>query len=230
MRFALLATLLLAGCFVTDGPNDGDTCANDDDCDSERCRAGTCSGSLCSCRIEDITFSCVNEDPLDSDECRDGWACVPGGTAGRCKLPCDAGCPDLWVCEDDEYCVFDMSQLPLPTVEISPGPTIELVPGESITLRANAMSDNGAIVGYTWDLGDGSDATGESVTHAYDSPGSPEVRVVVEDAIGLISSDIQRVTVCRGPGAACNRVGWGDLCCSGEACRATPDGPRCQGP
>lgn len=72
--------------------------------------------------------------------------------------------------------------------------TIEHVPvaearvlfnGNQVTLDGTASSDlEGAIVSYEWDLGDGSTATGPTVTHTYGA-GRYVVRLRVTDAAGL---------------------------------------------
>ncbi len=228
MRRAVLFVFLLVGCDLSAAPNDGDACTDDGDCDSELCHAGTCGGSLCLCRVDSLISGCVETEPrTDPDDCVEGWHCDPGGSAGRCKLTC-GDCPKLWVCDEDEgYCKYDLGALPPPTVTISPTDIEELVPDEAVTLRAVASSDNGAIVRTEWDLGDGTSASGDTVTHAYASPGSKEVVLLVEDAAGRTASERRRIDVCRGPGAACQRVGWGDLCCAGERCQDGPSGATC---
>ncbi len=57
--------------------------------------------------------------------------------------------------------------------------------GNQVTLDGTASSDlEGAIVAYEWDLGDGSTATGPTVTHTYGT-GRYVVRLRVTDAAGL---------------------------------------------
>jgi hypothetical protein len=54
--------------------------------------------------------------------------------------------------------------------------------GLTVTLDAGGSSDpDGALSGFTWDLGDGSTATGSSVSHTYGEPGTYRVTLTVED-------------------------------------------------
>jgi tape measure domain-containing protein len=57
---------------------------------------------------------------------------------------------------------------------------------DPITMSAAGSSDgDGDALTYAWDLGDGTQATGAQVTHAYAAPGTYTVRVIVTDALGL---------------------------------------------
>lgn len=66
--------------------------------------------------------------------------------------------------------------------------------GETITFNASASYDpDGNIVLYKWDFGDGTNATGEVVTHAYTVPGTVTVTLTIWDEGGLdntISKDV----------------------------------------
>jgi len=57
--------------------------------------------------------------------------------------------------------------------------------GEEVTFDASESSSPGAsITSYEWDFGDGETATGESVTHTYDTADSYEVTLTVTDDNG----------------------------------------------
>jgi PKD repeat protein len=73
-------------------------------------------------------------------------------------------------------------QLPIARFDISPA---HPDPGESVTLDASASADNDGTIGeYRWDLGDGTTATGETVSHTYDTEGNYTVSLTVEDDDG----------------------------------------------
>ncbi|WP_153392843.1 PKD domain-containing protein [Ornithinicoccus halotolerans] len=55
-----------------------------------------------------------------------------------------------------------------------------------VTLDGSGSTDDGSIVEYRWDLGDGSTATGPVVTHAYVTTGRYEVRLTVVDDLGAV--------------------------------------------
>ncbi|NHN49470.1 PKD domain-containing protein [Halostella sp. JP-L12] len=61
--------------------------------------------------------------------------------------------------------------------------------GDTFTADGSDSTDNGEIVSYEWDFGDGANATGQSVTHAYDENGTYEVTLTVTDAAGNADSD-----------------------------------------
>ncbi|HFE32593.1 MAG TPA: PKD domain-containing protein [Gammaproteobacteria bacterium] len=66
-----------------------------------------------------------------------------------------------------------------PTAVIS-APASGLV-GETLTFDGSASSDDGTIVSYTWDFGDGVSASGMATTHAYGSAGTYTVSLAVCD-------------------------------------------------
>ena len=69
-------------------------------------------------------------------------------------------------------------------------------PGSSATFDAADSSDSdGSITGYEWDLGDGTTATGQSVTHTYDAAGEYTVTLTVTDDAGATDSNSTTVTV-----------------------------------
>lgn len=67
-----------------------------------------------------------------------------------------------------------------PDASISYSPTTPIT-GEPVTFVASASSLNGAITGYTWNFGDGSSASGPSVTHTYSRGGTYPVNLTVID-------------------------------------------------
>jgi PKD repeat protein len=68
--------------------------------------------------------------------------------------------------------------------------------GEPVSFGASASSDAyGSIASYEWEFGDGDTATGESATHAYDSPGDYDVTLTVTDDDGATDTVTQTVSV-----------------------------------
>ena len=72
-------------------------------------------------------------------------------------------------------------------------------PGENGTFDAGGASDpDGSITSYEWAFGDGTTATGETVTHSYDASGSYDVTLTVTDDDGATDTTTQTVTVTDG--------------------------------
>jgi PKD repeat protein len=69
-------------------------------------------------------------------------------------------------------------------------------PGSQVTFDASSSTDvDGSIVSYEWALGDGTTATGQSVSHAYDSTGTYTATLTVTDNEGAVSSDVVTIQV-----------------------------------
>jgi glycosidase len=62
------------------------------------------------------------------------------------------------------------------------------VKGVNITFDGSKSTDNGEIVSYAWDFGDGSTGVGKSATHSYSKAGTYTVKLVVTDEEGLTGS------------------------------------------
>jgi plastocyanin len=68
--------------------------------------------------------------------------------------------------------------------------------GRSVSFSAMGSGDpDGSIVGYHWDLGDGTTASGPMVEHTYPAPGSYTVHLIVTDDVGLTDGITLEVTV-----------------------------------
>jgi hypothetical protein len=82
-----------------------------------------------------------------------------------------------------------------------PAPSFTLNPsspavGDEIELDASNSSDvDGDIVNYIWDFGDGTEDTGEVVSHIYESSGQYQVRLLVTDDDGESSSVTANIMV-----------------------------------
>ena len=74
-----------------------------------------------------------------------------------------------------------------PVVEI--GENIACSPNETVTLSGEHCYDaDGDIIGYYWDLGDGTQQSGMTITHAYKQPGTYKVTATLEDDAGVANS------------------------------------------
>jgi|GEM_PF-6438472 len=66
----------------------------------------------------------------------------------------------------------------------------------TVTFDASSSYDpDGFIVSYSWNFGDGSTASGQTVTHTYSSAGTYTVTLTVTDNEGLTSSTSKQITV-----------------------------------
>jgi len=82
-----------------------------------------------------------------------------------------------------------------PTASFVISPTNPAV-NEVVYFNASESSDkDGTIVGYNWDLGDGSGASGKTITHTYTSAGTYTVLLVVIDDSGNTGSASKTVSV-----------------------------------
>ena len=69
-------------------------------------------------------------------------------------------------------------------------------PGTAVTFDASSSADSdGTVQSYSWDFGDGTTATGQSVSHAYGSEGSYRATVTVTDDDGATDTAYVDVTV-----------------------------------
>ena len=76
------------------------------------------------------------------------------------------------------------------------GSNREVTMGQEAMFSAAASTDeDGEIVGYRWDFGDGETAEGDSVRHTWERPGSYFVRLVVTDDDGATDDALILVTV-----------------------------------
>lgn len=84
---------------------------------------------------------------------------------------------------------------PAAVIQAPPSGTV----GQALLFSGNASTGPNPIVIYTWDFGDGTQASGAEVTHAYDLAGSFIVRLAVQDAAGQINSTRQVINIQAAP-------------------------------
>lgn len=81
-----------------------------------------------------------------------------------------------------EITVRPATNLP-PVAEAGPDRTV--APGEPVRLDARESRDpDGALIGWEWDMGDGTTRSGPAVEHRYAAPGRYTLRLIVEDGSG----------------------------------------------
>ena len=72
-----------------------------------------------------------------------------------------------------------------------------VLPNDSVEFNGSGSYDpDGEIVGYTWDFGDGSNATGCHVTHRYALGGTYLVTLTVTDSHNATDVDTCTIIVC----------------------------------
>lgn len=77
----------------------------------------------------------------------------------------------------------------------TPNPALQ---GQTVSLVAAAGGDDGAVLTYAWDFGDGTSGVGASVTHVYSSAGSFTATLTVTDELGrtiVSSTQVEVVSV-----------------------------------
>lgn len=85
-----------------------------------------------------------------------------------------------------------------PVAQIAASPTNPGI-GQQVTFNAGGSSDpDGAIVAFDWDFGDGDTASGERVTHRYDTANTFSVLLVVTDDQGARASATRTIIVSQG--------------------------------
>ena len=89
--------------------------------------------------------------------------------------------------------VSDAGNLP-PTAVITANPQSGEVPLE-VTFTGDGSTDDGTIVSYSWDFGDGATSTDANPTHTFTEPGIYTVTLTVEDDGGLTDSANITITV-----------------------------------
>ena len=80
-----------------------------------------------------------------------------------------------------------------PVADAGEDRTVEVA--TSVTFDGSGSTDNIGIENYTWDFGDGTTETGETVTHTYSTEGEFTVGLTVEDAAGNTDTDTASITV-----------------------------------
>jgi len=91
---------------------------------------------------------------------------------------------------------------PPPTANAGPDKTGTA--GTAVSLDGRGSSDNGTIMSYSWNFGDGVPGSGSVVAHTYVTAGTYTATLTVTDNCGRSSSDTVRVTVNNPAGGGLN--------------------------
>ncbi|KPA14768.1 PKD domain-containing protein [Candidatus Magnetomorum sp. HK-1] len=89
-------------------------------------------------------------------------------------------------------CNYDTDQQEIqvnarPVVEI--GPDRIASPDQNLIFEANNSRDSdGKIVSFVWDMGDGSQKTGQKISHAYKKPGTYKTHLIIKDNANVANS------------------------------------------
>jgi len=97
-----------------------------------------------------------------------------------------------------------------PEAALTADPTT-VTAGDPVTFDATPSSDaDGSIERYEWALGDGTDATGRTLSHTYTDPGEYAVELTVTDDDGATDSATRTITVEPGDGGECGDATAGE--------------------
>ena len=94
------------------------------------------------------------------------------------------------------------------------GPDQSAYVDETVYFDGSDSTDDGEIVSYEWDFGDGTTGSGITVEHVYTAEGEYTITLTVADNGGLTGSDTAIVTISTAPVAPTMHVG--DILMSGN--------------
>ncbi len=78
---------------------------------------------------------------------------------------------------------FEENRPPQVTIDDAPA---QVQTGQGVTFVQSSHDPDGPVVGWSWDLGDGTTVEGPQATHTYRTPGNYTVRVTAEDVWGEV--------------------------------------------
>ena len=145
------------------------------------------------------SFTAVTSGGLGSPTC--SWSYGDGSTGSGCSTSysyTSAGSFTASVTVTDSLGVTATGSVTLtindlPVVDFSFTPT-NVFTGHPANFTATHTGGTGPFT-FTWDYGDGSQGTGNPVSHAYTTPGTFTVTVTISDAVGSTNAQSHSVTV-----------------------------------
>ncbi|GAB7012761.1 hypothetical protein JCM18549_10320 [Halolamina salina] len=128
-----------------------------------------------------------------------GWTYAANFTVDASAVPED-GSQSIEVTATNQYGNDGAAATGSLVVDTTPpaadaGPDVNPTTGTSVTFDGDGSTDLTGIEQYSWEFGDGTTATGRSVTHVYDEPGTYTVTLTVTDGVGNIATDTLTATV-----------------------------------
>jgi parallel beta-helix repeat protein len=115
---------------------------------------------------------------------------------------------NIWSIQDKESLTISDSFSNLPPIANAGGPYTGFI-NEKINFNgADSYDDDGHIVEYLWDFGDGTLGTGKSQKHTFSNPGNYSIKLTVTDNNGLISKDITYSIVLQSINESSNSEGF----------------------
>jgi len=95
---------------------------------------------------------------------------------------------------------------------------------KTVTVDASGSTDDGMIVSYAWDWGDGTTGTGKIASHVYGAYGTYTITLTVTDDGGLTDSTSRSIDIVNTPPVAAFTVTINVLTVSVDASASTDDG------
>ena len=203
--------MLLSTRCSSEGTPDGDTCEQDDECASTKCRNGTCEGAYCTCEGADCR---------GQSNCQAGWLCArPASNNEDVVSICRKQCTGAGTCQAGKHCEnglfrdggepFALAWVSIPRKSPCSARVpckYEVKPGAGVT-----------VVKYAWKFGvTAVDTTTPDTTFTYPSTGSFNVSVEATANDGATARLTAVELLCIPQGGACDPGGAGARCCAGS--------------
>ena len=87
------------------------------------------------------------------------------------------------------------SPVNVPPIASISGPRYSGVGQEVVFDGSGSVDADGTIIGYSWDLGDGTTGEGVTISHRYARMGTYTVRLVVQDDMGATHSTVHQIVI-----------------------------------
>jgi VWFA-related protein len=96
--------------------------------------------------------------------------------------------------------IYEAPCAPLPTAAFSMSPSTPVIDQETAFDASASSANGGQLVAYDWDFDNNgvTDASGETATHTYTSPGTYEARLTVEKTCGARDVEVKEFDVSKG--------------------------------
>jgi parallel beta-helix repeat protein len=112
-----------------------------------------------------------------------------------------------WSEQVTESLIISLNPLNQPPIANAGGPCSGNMNDEIIFDGSASYDEDGEIIEYLWDFGDGTNGFGKSITHTYTSPGNYTITLIVTDDDKDISTDTNIATVVQSSGQNSGNAG-----------------------